>query len=171
MAMQSKAVCRLVALLLMLSFATTVWADSLRITEAVQGVRELFVATERMSIDLERAPLSQEWPDILRAAPATKGTWHGPYVHFLKPDPWGSPYLLRPEIAGPGTFGVYSIGANGIDERGLGDDVSSWAGFDPHFYQRHQPNDLMILMGLPLLLACVLGYYVYRRIAYHAGRS
>ena len=44
------------------------------------------------------------------------------------PDGWRQPLIYRP--AGQGErapFALYSIGPNGMDERGQGDDISFWS--------------------------------------------
>jgi general secretion pathway protein G len=46
-------------------------------------------------------------------------------INRLFPDPWLHPYAYRRIAKAPGYI-VYSVGANGIDERGGGDDVVTW---------------------------------------------
>lgn len=46
-------------------------------------------------------------------------------IPHLGPDPWLHPYMYRLTTQSPG-YMVYSVGANGIDERGGGDDIVTW---------------------------------------------
>jgi hypothetical protein len=45
-------------------------------------------------------------------------------IDHLPQDPWGRPYVYRRLSAPPG-FIVYSVGRNGVDERGAGDDIAA----------------------------------------------
>ena len=46
-------------------------------------------------------------------------------ISRLWPDQWSHPYAYRRIAKAPG-YMVYSVGADGIDERGAGDDVVTW---------------------------------------------
>jgi hypothetical protein len=80
----------------------------------------------------------------------------------MKKDGWNNPYRFRSDVAGPGTFGIYSVGVNGIDEGGEGDDVSSWQGYHPRFYPETRKWGAFgwLLVSLPVLLL-LLGRYVF----------
>ncbi len=48
-------------------------------------------------------------------------------------------------------YGVYSVGVNGVDETGTGDDVSSWAGYDRALYQPSATlARTLLLLGMAL---------------------
>jgi hypothetical protein len=66
-------------------------------------------------------------------------------------------------------------GVNRIDEGGVGDDVSSWQGYDPSFYPRYHWSDWLIPAVPPTLAALLLTFGVAaflarRRRARSAGR-
>jgi len=109
-------------------------AEQLRVHKAYYDAESLFEATQQLSADLGRLPIAAEWPEILLAAPIAGVGWRGPYISGMKKDGWNNPYRFRSDVAGPGTFGIYSVGVNGIDEGGEGDEVSSWQGYHPRFY-------------------------------------
>ena len=41
-------------------------------------------------------------------------------------DRWGHPFVYSPTAGGSRPFVLYSVGANGIDEKGRGDDIDYW---------------------------------------------
>jgi hypothetical protein len=54
----------------------------------------------------------------------------GPYLRRMKsiPDGWRQPLIYRPaDQGGDAPFALYSIGPNGRDEGGHGDDISFWS--------------------------------------------
>jgi hypothetical protein len=64
--------------------------------------------------------------------------------------------LLQSTPTGPGTFGIYSRGVNGVDERGAGADVPSWAQFDRRFYSRRGPWDWLFWTDPVAVLALLI---------------
>jgi hypothetical protein len=49
----------------------------------------------------------------------------GEFIGQLVPDPWGHQYVYRrPAATGP--YRLYSRGLDGRDDRGSGDDVTTW---------------------------------------------
>lgn len=46
-------------------------------------------------------------------------------IQYLSKDPWLHPYVYRRINRTPG-YMIYSVGADGIDERGGGDDIVTW---------------------------------------------
>ena len=41
-------------------------------------------------------------------------------------DLWGHPYVYIPSPSHGAEFAIYSLGPNGVDEKGEGDDIASW---------------------------------------------
>ena len=92
--------------------------------------------TEDLTIDLELNTLSfmrqeVEWfqketgslpTDELGLAQLTTGP--SPFMRRVMPDSWGHPYKYRRISTAPG-FVIYSVGYNGIDEHGEGDDITT----------------------------------------------
>jgi len=65
--------------------------------------------------------------------------WQGPYMEFKQDelkdgelvDPWGHPYIYLSVNGGspehrPKSYDLYSLGPNGTDEQGGGDDIINW---------------------------------------------
>jgi len=76
--------------------------------------------------DIGRYPTLEEGLEVLGAETEGKG----PYLRAMRsiPDGWRQPLIYRP--AGQGErapFALYSIGPNGVDEGGQGDDISFWS--------------------------------------------
>ncbi len=101
---------------------------------------------------------------------------------YVKPalvtDGWGQPLVYRyPAEFGSEAFDLYSIGANGIDEHGGGDDVSSWKGHDRRAYRLPWRGDALlsaaILLDGPLILAFLVAHRIFiaTRRRMHAGPS
>ena len=70
---------------------------------------------------------------------ANDPNWAGPYMEFKQDelvenkivDPWGKPYVYVSVNAGspkhrPRSYDLYSVGPNGNDEDGAGDDIINW---------------------------------------------
>jgi hypothetical protein len=51
-------------------------------------------------------------------------TGPGAWIMHVPQDPWGHPYVYRRTAAPPG-FVLYSMGADGIDDHGAGDDITT----------------------------------------------
>ena len=65
--------------------------------------------------------------------------WQGPYMEFKQDelkdgqliDPWGRPYVYVSVNGGspehrPKSFDLFSLGPNGVDDHGAGDDIINW---------------------------------------------
>ncbi|MBI4597512.1 MAG: type II secretion system protein GspG [Candidatus Omnitrophica bacterium] len=65
--------------------------------------------------------------------------WNGPYMEFKQDDvkdeevidPWGRPYIYVSANGGspehrPSSFDLYSLGPNGVNDAGAGDDIVNW---------------------------------------------
>ena len=65
--------------------------------------------------------------------------WQGPYMEFKQDelkdgkliDPWGKPYVYVLLNGGSPqhrqrSFDLYSLGPNGVDDQGAGDDIINW---------------------------------------------
>lgn len=80
-------------------------------------------------LNVGRFPTSEQGLQALRQAPAglPSGAWRGPYLKEDPIDVWGNPYRYRyPGTHNVGTYDIWSVGPNGIDENGEGDDVHNW---------------------------------------------
>jgi hypothetical protein len=83
-------------------------------------------------------------------------------------DPWGHAYVY----ACPGTYSgaeydLYSIGKNGFDEKGTGDDITSWgeapSGYDQNPFDFIYKIAFGILIGLVVLLTVFIILYAKTR--------
>ena len=124
-----------------------VHATSYRHTAAQAYARNYVQATELLIRDIGSVPQQEEWPAILIEQPKSYSGWNGPYIRQASADPWSNEFKIR--IADGQFIGVYSIGKNGLDENGVGDDVTSWKGYDKNIYH---PNRLRKLVTFSLLL-------------------
>ncbi len=93
---------------------------------AVQSIRKLVSAVEKLRADTGRLPTSEEGLEALMVQPASLDRWNGPYVEGELPvDPWKHPF----QYASPGTHGdhdfeIWSIGPD--LKEGTDDDIYSW---------------------------------------------
>ncbi|NUN95559.1 MAG: type II secretion system protein GspG [Candidatus Omnitrophica bacterium] len=81
---------------------------------------------QKFIADVGRPPTEEEGLAALRTAPAGVDTWKGPYLSADIPetDPWNRPLRYSViQTANSRLFNLYSVGENGIDEQGLGDDL------------------------------------------------
>lgn len=80
-------------------------------------------------LNVGQFPTSDQGLMALRQAPAglPSGAWRGPYLKADPVDPWGNAYRYRyPGTHNIGTYDIWSVGPNGIDENGEGDDIRNW---------------------------------------------
>ena len=110
------------------------------VTKAKTTIASLETAIAMYSGDMGSYPLSgndklvsalQDDPDNI--------DWQGPYMEFKQDelkdgelvDPWGHPYVYLSVNGGspehrPKSYDLYSLGPNGADEQGGGDDIINW---------------------------------------------
>jgi general secretion pathway protein G len=133
-------------------------ATSSQVIKAEVGAQGLATATESFTRDLGRLPRGEEWPSGLLTRPQGVETWRGPYIKRVSKDPWGSTYRFH-SCASPGAgCRIYSVGKNEVDERGAGDDVSSWKGYDEDVYFPNATRNAILTL---LAMFCILFGGVY----------
>jgi len=146
-------------------------ATTYYVTKAEDETRAYRQATEMLMRDLRRAPLAEEWPEILVTAPPDIEKWRGPYIVSVRVDPWGKPYRLQscPNLR---ECRIYSTGRNGIDEGGANDDVSSWSGYDEATYFPNAKRNRLIAMlaAAGLLFGAMYGLVRLWRFMWTRGR-
>ncbi len=104
--------------------------------------------------DISRPILAEEWPAIMFASPPGVDGWRGPYATTRQlSDGWGRSLVFRE------TAGVYSLGADGIDDRGEKDDITSSRSPDSRYYPRPpiRLDDLPSILIPPLILTLLIG--------------
>lgn len=80
-------------------------------------------------LNVGRFPTTEQGLMALRQAPAglPAGAWRGPYLKSDPVDPWGNAFRYRyPGTHNTGAYDIWSVGPNGIDESGEGDDIVNW---------------------------------------------
>ncbi len=104
---------------------------------SIGGQREsAYRKAARTQIEAFESPLESyfldigDYPDSLESLltpdPSDSPRWRGPYVEKMPVDPWGNPfrYELRSHGGDERSPVIWSMGANGEDEGGKGDDIS-----------------------------------------------
>jgi hypothetical protein len=100
--------------------------QSIRLTGMVPLIETYREALRRFLADVGRPPTEEEGLEALRTAPEGVEGWQGPYLPEgeILMDPWNRAFqyslIQTPEAT---LINLYSIGENGIDEQGLGDDL------------------------------------------------
>jgi len=161
------AVNKFAVLLLVMVQAPAADASTSRPIVAHQEALILEEATTNLSVDIGRLPSPEEWPGILFASPPGEKNWRGPYLRNMPKDPWDQPFVYVPHSVGKSRFGIYSVGANGLDEKGEKDDVSSWAGYDIEAYYPGTLRNRALALAALFVVICSLiygGFVVVRKI-------
>ena len=86
-----------------------------------------------------RYPTTNEGLYVLLRKPEGVDNWSGPYLPMeqLPLDGWGNEFIyIYPPKYGTGVFDLYSIGRDGIDNHGNGDDINNWVGYNEWIYER-----------------------------------
>ena len=117
-------------------------------------------AIDNFQKDTGQYPTTEQGLYALINTPVAVSNWKGPYLPYpLVPrDPWDEPYIyFYPAKFGNKKFDIYSKGKNRLDEKGSGDDISSWAGYNRWEYNKKavffQYATLLIAFSLLILLA------------------
>jgi general secretion pathway protein G len=79
--------------------------------------------------DVGRFPYTEEGLSALLWFPADMADWNGPYINRDQPpmDGWNHHFIYNyPPVLGEKDFDLYSLGPNGVDENGDGDDIANW---------------------------------------------
>ena len=100
-----------------------------KVSAAKAHVAELESALERLYVNMDRYPTSEEGLKLLVEPPTGNDkNWRGPYIKQLRNDPWGNPYQYRaPGVHHSSGFDLWSRGADGVDGGdGNGADIGNW---------------------------------------------
>jgi len=133
-----------IAILGILASLVTAGAQAARRRAAVTKARTTVAGIETAIVmyqgDLGQYPSSGN-DNLVKALQEDPGKtdWNGPYFDFKQDDlkdgklidPWGKPYEYISVNGGAPqhrthSFDLYSLGPNGLDEQGAGDDVINW---------------------------------------------
>lgn len=133
-----------IAILTILIGLVTAGAQAARrrgaITKAKATIASLETAIAMYNGDLGTYPVSDN-ANLVTALQDDPGDpdWQGPYMEFKQDelvngelvDPWGNPYAYVSINGGspthrPRSYDLYSLGPNGADDDGTGDDIVNW---------------------------------------------
>ena len=110
------------------------------VTKAKSTISALETAIAMYNGDLGEYPKSDN-ANLVQALSEDPGStaWQGPYMEFKQDelsngelmDPWGKPYVYTSINGGSPehrqhSFDLYSLGPNGKDDGGTGDDIINW---------------------------------------------
>jgi general secretion pathway protein G len=143
----------------------SVCESSSKISRTLAYIGLLEEALLNFEKDVKRLPTKEEGLDALIAPRNPIIGWHGPYLkRTLPPDSWGHDFkYIIPPIYGNKKFDLYSVGANGIDEHGNGDDVSNWKEYDKKYYQDTRLWPRMIFIVFEFLILFLIIAYIARK--------
>jgi hypothetical protein len=88
-----------------------------KIDSAFANLELLRLVIQRSAAETHRLPTEEEGLRPFMTGPGAR-------IDYLPQDPWGHPYVYRRTAAAPG-FVLYSMGADGVDDRGAGDDITT----------------------------------------------
>lgn len=116
-------------------------ATTLKTTQTLLSIERLADVLEAHHRHTGRYPTTEEGLSALVGS-AYSGWSPGYVIPF---DAWGRPYRYEHPSSGSGTqYELWSLGRNGIDEHGSGDDISSWAGYDRARYgESREPGPIV----------------------------
>jgi general secretion pathway protein G len=79
---------------------------------------------QRFKSKVGRYPTTEE--GLVYLTESRSSDSNSPYIEELGVDGWGKPLVYRNTSDGAHPFLLYSVGGNGIDENGAGDDIEYW---------------------------------------------
>ena len=95
----------------------------------VASIANIKSALRMFEVTFDRFPTTDEGLDALINPPqSSNGEEHEPFLDsdVVPTDGWGQPFRYRTPGLYNKSYDLWSIGANGIDEDGNGDDITSW---------------------------------------------
>jgi general secretion pathway protein G len=125
---------------LVISFVLLTGSEAIASSKLGSVQARISIFEERLVLlkkDIGRYPTTNEGLNALVVAPPGVSNWRGPYVPYgaIPTDSWHHAYIYHyPAIYGDKEFDLYSMGKNGVDEKGKGDDITNWHGFDAWQY-------------------------------------
>lgn len=159
---------RLISILICLLFLFSAFTLASSVASDMHG--------EVRALKLALAIYIQDSPDITPlqftdgnhslSADKMRGVLEGQYAKTdMLIDAWGTPHKLlaaRPsnlKEKGDATDNifVYSVGANGKDEGGDGDDIASWKAYDAWMYEKSEQFGIVLRWGAACILSTFLG--------------
>lgn len=103
--------------------------DSSRASLTATIIHKISFAVDYFKTDVGRYPTTAEGLEILvQPNVVIKNYMPGGYLKKLPHDGWNQPFIYYfPAQYGNKVFDLYSLGENGRDEQGKGDDISNWS--------------------------------------------
>lgn len=120
---------------------------------------------EKFKNDVGRYPTKSEGLTALREKPNDLSGWKGPYINKNIPmDAWGKPFIYTiPSKYSKNEFDLYSFGANGLDDLGQKDDITSWTEVNYKYYRRSFNTIYLIFSLIGLFIVAVIVFKVGNR--------
>jgi general secretion pathway protein G len=75
-------------------------------------------------LEMESFPTTEEGLAALVTNPGTRPTWNHPYMDKMPTDSWNNYFVYRCPGSNGALYDLYSMGPNGQDDGGGGDDVT-----------------------------------------------
>ncbi|OGX17328.1 MAG: type II secretion system protein GspG [Omnitrophica WOR_2 bacterium RBG_13_44_8b] len=102
-------------------------SEQARVSAAKADINaNIALGLDLFEMDAGRYPTSEEGLSALRTNPSSLPGWKGPYLKKEPRDPWVRPYVYKSPGSHNNDYDLYSIGANGVDDSGAGDDIGNW---------------------------------------------
>lgn len=102
-------------------------SEQARVSAAKADINaNISLGLDMFEMDVGRYPTSEEGLASLRANPSSLPGWKGPYLKKEPKDPWGRPYVYKAPGIHNNDYDLYSMGTNGVDDNGAGDDIGNW---------------------------------------------
>lgn len=144
----------------------SVCESSSRVSKAVVEIEFLEKALYNFEQDVKRLPTNEDGLEAITAPKKPILGWHGPYLKKSLPrDPWGHDYkYIMPSMYGNKKFDLYSVGADGIDDHGNGDDISNWKEYDKKYYKDTTVwRDRLFILFQFFVLFLIIIYIIKKR--------
>lgn len=109
--------------------SNSVIARTEKIKASLYEIEFLETSIYNFKNDVGRFPTQDEGLKSLIMLEKNIHNWKGPYINKLNLplDSWGHEYIyLFPSKYGSKEYDLYSYGEDGVDQYGLGDDITNW---------------------------------------------
>lgn len=85
------------------------------------------------------------------------------YIKRIPIDPWGNEYLYyQPAKLSAKKYDLYSTGKNGVDDKGMIDDISNWRKIDRNYYPVHICYSCWAIFVAALVVALMVFWFLLK---------
>lgn len=102
--------------------------DDAKVSSTMSTIQALDTSLDMYKADTLSYPTSEQGLNVLVNNPGS-GKWNGPYLKnqtAVPMDAWGHPFVYKQPGGAGRDYDLYSVGPNGNDEAGAGDDIPAW---------------------------------------------